>query len=62
MKSVTVIPLACKMKKTPIAIIPALQMKMANQMIGPAQHLTKTKKRRERIIAATAAQTRTSQP
>jgi len=50
------------MKNTPIVIMPPMKTKMANQMIGPAQQRSRKKKIIERIMAATAAATKTSHP
>jgi len=62
MKSGTVTPFAYKMKNTPIVIIPPINKIMANQIIGPAQHLTNRKKIIDNTIAAPAAATSTAQP
>ncbi len=41
---------------------PALQTKMASQMMGPAQHLRKMKKNSDNIMAAAPATTKTIHP
>jgi hypothetical protein len=61
-KSGTVTPLACRMKKTPMVIIPPIKIRMASQMMGPAQHLTNKKKIIDKTMAAPAAATNTIQP
>ena len=58
----TATPLASKIKKTPIVIIPPMKTAIANQIIGPAQHLTNKKKMIDNTTAAPAAATRTIQP
>ena len=61
-KSDTTTPLASRIQKIPTVNIPSIPRMIAIQMIGPVQHLTRTRKMIARNMAAKTAVKRTGQP